>query len=69
MEKILAGLEEKGVFWRWIKVDYASHSPQVISPELLKAAEGFGPVFAGADLLDRHGQAGDACGTSTPPTG
>src|SRR5215218_6299365 len=45
LEEILAELEVRNVFWRWIKVDYASHSPQVESlrPELLRAVEGVQP--------------------------
>ncbi|WP_437775825.1 acyltransferase domain-containing protein [Sorangium sp. So ce1097] len=29
LEDILAGLARRGVFWRWVKVDVASHSQQV----------------------------------------
>jgi acyl transferase domain-containing protein/acyl carrier protein len=45
LEEILATLDERGTFWRWIKVDYASHSPQVepLRPELLRAVEGVQP--------------------------
>jgi myxalamid-type polyketide synthase MxaB len=62
LEKILAGLEEKGVFWRWIKVDYASHSPQVepLRPELLKAVEGVRPRSSSVPIYSTvTGKAGD----------
>ena len=62
LEKILAGLEEKGVFWRWIKVDYASHSPQVepLRPELLKAVEGVRPLSSSVPIYSTvTGKAGD----------
>ncbi|MGK4000891.1 acyltransferase domain-containing protein [Sorangium sp. So ce1024] len=29
LEEIVAGLERRGVFWRWVKVDVASHSQQM----------------------------------------
>jgi acyl transferase domain-containing protein/acyl carrier protein len=62
LEKILAGLEEKGVFWRWVKVDYASHSPQVdpLRPELLKAVEGVRPRSSSVPIYSTvTGEAGD----------
>jgi myxalamid-type polyketide synthase MxaB len=62
LEKILAGLDEKGVFWRWIKVDYASHSPQVepLRPELLKAVEGVRPRSSSVPIYSTvTGKAGD----------
>lgn len=36
--KVLRGLTERGVFWKWINVDYASHSPQMdaLLPELAR---------------------------------
>ncbi len=62
LEEILARLEEKGVFWRWIKVDYASHSPQVepLRPELLKAVEGIRPQSSSVPIYSTvTGEAGD----------
>src|SRR5215204_2151287 len=62
LEEILAGLEEKGVFWRWIKVDYASHSPQVepLRPELLKALNGIRPRSSSLPIYSTvTGEAGD----------
>jgi pimaricinolide synthase PimS2 len=39
---LLADLQQKGVYWRWIKVDYASHSAQLdaLKPELLAGIRG-----------------------------
>ncbi|WP_438023358.1 acyltransferase domain-containing protein [Sorangium sp. So ce233] len=48
LEDILAGLERRGVFWRWIKVDVASHSQHVDSllDELRDALRDVAPAAA-----------------------
>jgi acyl transferase domain-containing protein/acyl carrier protein len=45
LQEILDQLERQDVFCRWVKVDYASHSPQVepLRPHLLQALEGLQP--------------------------
>ncbi|WP_437819488.1 type I polyketide synthase [Sorangium sp. So ce1078] len=42
LEVVLERLERAGVFCRWVKVDYASHSPQMdaLRPELLRLLAG-----------------------------
>ena len=46
LEAVVKKLESQDVFCRWIKVDYASHSPQVepLIPELLHILEGIQPL-------------------------
>lgn len=48
LENVLAKLEERGVFFRRIKVDVASHSPQMdeLLPDLALALEGLQPRSA-----------------------
>lgn len=43
--EILAGLEARSVFCRWVKVDYASHSPQMdpLRADLLRLLDGVAP--------------------------
>jgi len=45
MEEVLAGLEREGVFCRRVKVDYASHSPQMdpLREDLLSMLTGIAP--------------------------
>ncbi|WP_437965062.1 type I polyketide synthase [Sorangium sp. So ce260] len=50
LEEILAGLERRGVFWRWIKVDVASHS-QHVDPLLDELRDALGEVAPAAALL------------------
>jgi acyl transferase domain-containing protein/acyl carrier protein len=62
LEEILARLEERGTFWRWIKVDYASHSPQVepLRPELLQAVESVQPRPSSVPIYSTvTGESGD----------
>lgn len=42
LEEVVESLESRDIFCRWIKVDYASHSPQVepLIPELLQILDG-----------------------------
>ncbi|QSQ15452.1 type I polyketide synthase [Myxococcus landrumensis] len=46
LAEVLAGLEKAGVFCRWVKVDYASHSPQMepLRAELLRLLADVRPV-------------------------
>ncbi|WP_394840411.1 SDR family NAD(P)-dependent oxidoreductase [Pendulispora rubella] len=48
LDTVLAVLERRGVFCRRVKVDYASHSPQMdpLRPRLLEALAGLAPVRA-----------------------
>ena len=48
LQEIMDQLEQKDIFCRWIKVDYASHSPQVdsLQPALLQALEEVDPQNA-----------------------
>lgn len=48
LEAIGSRLKEQGVFWRWIKVDVASHSPQVdeLREDLLDVLTGLQPAAA-----------------------
>jgi acyl transferase domain-containing protein/acyl carrier protein len=48
LEAISESLNAGGVFWRWVKVDVASHSPQmdVLKDDLLKVLEGVTPKAA-----------------------
>ncbi len=52
LEEILAELERRDVFVRRIRVDYASHSPQVdaLRPDLLEALEGISPRTSSVTL-------------------
>lgn len=52
LEEILDLLERRGVFYRWVKVDYASHSPQMdpVCPELLQALRGLRPRRASLSI-------------------
>ena len=47
---LLTRLDQQGVFGRWVKVDYASHSPQMdaLRPELLEVLAGIRPQRAQA---------------------
>jgi acyl transferase domain-containing protein/acyl-CoA synthetase (AMP-forming)/AMP-acid ligase II len=52
LEVVLGRLEARGVFCRRVKVDVASHSPQVepLQPELLSALAGLSPAAAGIPM-------------------
>ncbi|WP_434042179.1 MULTISPECIES: acyltransferase domain-containing protein [Sorangium] len=50
LEDILAGIERRGVFWRWIKVDVASHS-QHVDPLLDELREALAEVAPAAALV------------------
>jgi len=52
LEEVLAELERQDVLFRRIRVDYASHSPQVdpLRPELLEALEGISPGSSSVPL-------------------
>jgi acyl transferase domain-containing protein/acyl carrier protein len=52
LEEVLAELERRDVFVRRIRVDYASHSPQVdpLRPELFEALEGISPRSSSVTL-------------------
>ena len=45
LEEVCQSLERQGIFWRWVKVDVASHSPQMDSlrADLLQALAGIEP--------------------------
>ena len=60
--EILAGLEARGVFCRWVKVDYASHSPQMdrLREDLLRLLDGIAPRPAAVPIYSTvTGEAGD----------
>ncbi len=62
LEEILAGLQRREVFCRWLKVDVASHSPQMdpLRGELVKALEGLTPSPASIPIYSSvTGQRGD----------
>ncbi|WNG36476.1 acyltransferase domain-containing protein [Archangium violaceum] len=52
LARILAELEVRGIFCRWVKVDYASHSPHMdaLEPELLRLLEGVSPKPASVPI-------------------
>jgi acyl transferase domain-containing protein/acyl carrier protein len=52
LEEVLAELERQDVLFRRIRVDYASHSPQVdpLRPDLLEALEGISPRSSSVTL-------------------
>ena len=68
LEEILKELEGRNVFCRWVKVDYAAHSPQLdpLRPRLLEAVEGVDPQPTSVPIYStvtgevRDGQAFDA---------
>jgi acyl transferase domain-containing protein/aryl carrier-like protein len=53
LEAISESLQGNGVFWRWVKVDVASHSPQmdVLKDDLLKELEGVTPNAAAIPIF------------------
>ncbi|WP_186002044.1 type I polyketide synthase [Corallococcus sp. Z5C101001] len=52
LEVISQALQARGVFWRWVKVDVASHSPQmdVIKAELLEVLASVAPTTAAVPI-------------------
>lgn len=68
LKEILDELECQDVFCRWVKVDYAAHSPQMdpLCPHLLRILEGvqprpsFVPIYSTVTGEIRDGQAFDA---------
>ncbi|WP_437759558.1 SDR family NAD(P)-dependent oxidoreductase [Sorangium sp. So ce1389] len=62
LDEVLLGLERRGVFCRRVKVDYASHSPQMdpLTDELLRELEGIAPRPAALPICSTvTGRAGD----------
>ncbi|MFB1478884.1 acyltransferase domain-containing protein [Corallococcus sp. RDP092CA] len=52
LEVISQALQARGVFWRWVKVDVASHSPQMdaLKDELLEVLAGVQPMPAAVPI-------------------
>ncbi len=72
LEEVLAALEKRGVFCRRVKVDVASHSPQMdpLREELLAALrDAPPPPGAARDAIDGDGRGGRRAPSSTPATG